>query len=87
MEVHIRIRGPVGPVIRAALDDVEVRSETVVTGTLPDDAAFHGLLGRIRDLGLHVLDVRMSADEGVPHDGVLDPNSPLDEPSTQEDAR
>lgn len=87
MEVHIRIRGPVGPVIRAALDDVEVRSETVVTGTLPDDAAFHGLLGRIRDLGLHVLDVRMSADEDVPQEGALDPRFLRDEPPIQKDAR
>jgi hypothetical protein len=38
--------------------------ETVLTGPVIDQAALHGILGRIRDLGVPLLSVkRLSADE------------------------
>jgi hypothetical protein len=32
--------------------------QTVVSGTLPDQSALHGVLDRVRDLGLTVISVR-----------------------------
>ncbi len=36
----------------------EVKGETVLAGTLPDQAALHGLLNKVRDLGLEILAVK-----------------------------
>lgn len=33
-------------------------TQTVISGLLPDQPALHGLLAKIRDLGLHLISVR-----------------------------
>jgi hypothetical protein len=59
MQVSIRVRGPLGPSLTAAFDDLDVRTETVVTGQIPDDAALHGVLDRLLNLGINIIDVRV----------------------------
>ena len=56
----ITIRGVAGPSVRAAFDDVAMSSAgdtTILRRAGADQAALHGLLRRIQDLGLELLDV------------------------------
>jgi hypothetical protein len=55
-----------------ALDD----GTTVLLGPVADQAALHGLLRRLGDLGLHLLSVRQQAD---------DKNPPLTTPTVEGD--
>jgi hypothetical protein len=56
----ITVRGIAGPWVRAAFYDVQVSGAgdtTVLRRAGTDQAALHGLLNRIQDLGLEVIDV------------------------------
>ena len=56
----ITVRGVAGPWVRAFFDDTEVSvagDTTVLRRAGADQAALHGLLRRIEDLGLELLDV------------------------------
>ena len=56
----ITVRGIAGPWVRGAFDDTEVSvagDTTVLRCAGADQAALHGLLRRIGDLGLELLDV------------------------------
>jgi hypothetical protein len=58
---EIRIKGRVSEETAFALDGlaVEVRPvETVLHGVITDQAALHGLLDRVADLGLELIEVR-----------------------------
>jgi hypothetical protein len=44
----------------------QANGETLLTGPVADQAALHGLLGKIRDLGLPLLLVRRVESEGEP---------------------
>jgi hypothetical protein len=62
----ITVRGVAGPRVRAAFEDVAVSAvgdTTVLRRTRTDQAALHGLLQRIQDLGLDVLDVHLESAE------------------------
>jgi hypothetical protein len=62
----ITVRGVAGPWVRAALDDVVLSTAgdtTVLRRAGTDQAALHGLLRRIWDLGLDVLDVHLEPAE------------------------
>jgi len=57
----ITVRGSAGPWVRGVFDDTEVSvvgDTTVLKRTGADQAALYGLLRRIEDLGLELLDVR-----------------------------
>jgi hypothetical protein len=58
---EVTVRGTTGPAVEAALGDVEISvvgETTVVRDRDADQAALFGLLQRLQDLGLEVLDVR-----------------------------
>ena len=62
----IIVRGVAGPAVRAAFCDVAVSAvgdTTVLRRAGTDQAALHGLLRRIQDLGLDVLDVHLESAE------------------------
>ena len=58
---EIRIKGELDAVWSDWFADMAVETavpgETLLRGSLPDQAALHGLLARIRDLGLPLLSV------------------------------
>ena len=58
-QYQVRVVGRVGPAASEVFADFGVRVEptaTVLSGAL-DQAALHGLLVRVRDLGLELVDV------------------------------
>jgi hypothetical protein len=62
----ITVRGVAGPSVRAAFDDVAMSSAgdtTILRRAGADQAALHGLLRRIQDLGLELLDVHRETAE------------------------
>ncbi len=62
----ITIRGIAGPWVRAAFGDTDVSAvddTTVLRRAGADQAALHGLLRRIEDLGLEILDVHRESAE------------------------
>ena len=63
---EIRVQGILDERWSAWFDGLEVRSEgddvTLVTGRVPDQAALHGLLTRINDLGLTLISVCSTTD-------------------------
>jgi hypothetical protein len=62
---QLRVEGPIPSDLVRDLGGLTVSvepAETVLSGTLPDQAALFGLLVRIHGLGLHLLEVRRLTD-------------------------
>lgn len=63
--IRVRIDGELGPALAEVFGDLRVTAigdgTTVLEGDLVDQPAVHGLLGRIRDLGLSLLEVETVA--------------------------
>ena len=58
---EIRVKGILDRRWAAWFEDLEVRSdgaETIISGPVADQAALHGLLAKVRDLGLFLISVR-----------------------------
>ena len=63
---EIRVRGVLSDTLLEAFPGLRARterSETVLSGELPDRAALHGVLAEIESLGLELLEVRSHASE------------------------
>jgi hypothetical protein len=64
-QYEIRIKGEVGDPVLASLEGMDSRvrpAETVLRGEIGDQAALHGLLARIRALGLELIELRQMRD-------------------------
>jgi hypothetical protein len=62
----ITVRGVAGHAVRAAFDGVAISAvddTTVLRRAGTDQAALHGILQRIQDLGLEILDVHLESAE------------------------
>ena len=58
---EIRVKGILGEQWTAWFEDLQVSSDgedSVITGPVADQAALHGLLAKVRDLGLFLISVR-----------------------------
>ncbi len=67
---ELSFKGAASESVRAMFPDFEVvpaHGSTTLRGALPDLAALHGAISRIRDLGLELLDVRLVAQERPIH--------------------
>jgi hypothetical protein len=71
-EYHIRLKGHLDQHWSDWFDNMtisnEANGEAVLSGRLPDQAALHGILIKIRDLGLPLLAVTTVATGESPHD-------------------
>jgi hypothetical protein len=66
---QIRIRGRLGRTARAAFPGLRAQAQgddTLLTGTLADQAALYGVLGRIEALGLELIEVRRESRAAQP---------------------
>jgi hypothetical protein len=65
---EIRIQGTLSPEWAEWFDgmemDLEADDVTVLAGPVPDQAALHGLLARVRDLNLTLISVNLSSRQG-----------------------
>jgi len=62
---QVRVSGTIPSELLAELSDMTISvepPETVLFGELPDQSALFGLLARIQDLGLQLLEVRRLTD-------------------------
>ncbi len=60
-EYQIEIGGTLGSLHSEWLEGMTMRSEgamTIITGSIPDQPALHGILARIRDLGMPLISIK-----------------------------
>ena len=58
---EIRVRGLLGPTLRAAFPDLAAHrqgQDTLLRGQLPDQSALYGVIHQLEALGLELLEVR-----------------------------
>jgi hypothetical protein len=70
MFYEIRVEGHIGDSWSSWFEGLAIRrdesGETVLTGPLVDEAALHGVLIKIRDLGLPLVELRRAPRAGKP---------------------
>jgi hypothetical protein len=61
---EIRVRGPIGPTMMQAfptLAATRAGRDTLLVGSLPDQAALYGVIQQLEALGLQLLEIRSPA--------------------------
>lgn len=62
------MRGELGPHLSACFGEVSIAAMpdgmTIISGEVVDQAALHGMLARIRDLGIELIDVHRVDPDG-----------------------
>jgi hypothetical protein len=59
---EVRLHGAASArLLEALCDEVDMKADTILYGNVEDQAALHGLLARISDIGLEIIDVRQLA--------------------------
>jgi hypothetical protein len=64
---EIRVKGRLGNMWSDWFDEFEItllKDETLLTGTVEDQAALHGVLNKVRDIGLTLISVRQAEVNG-----------------------
>ena len=73
---EIRVEGHLGDSWSPWLGGMDIRhkegGETVLSGPLPDEPALHGVLAKIRDLGLPLVEVKRAISETATPDAEED---------------
>ncbi len=68
MHYEIRVSGVLGSGWSAWFEGLQVtsdeHSQTIIAGPIADQAALHGVLAKVRDLGLELLEVRRTGQTG-----------------------
>jgi hypothetical protein len=59
---ELRVRGAISGRALSMFEEMDIRSDTLLSGVVQDQAALHGLLERIRDLGLELVEVHQVPD-------------------------
>ena len=69
---HIQVQGHLDQSLSAWFDDFRITNETngtaVLIGSIVDQAALHGVLLKVRDLGLPLVAVNLIANDGAEDD-------------------
>jgi hypothetical protein len=58
---ELRVRGPIGPTMMQAFPTLAASrsgQDTLLTGSLPDQAALYGVIHQLEALGLQLLEIR-----------------------------
>jgi hypothetical protein len=64
-QIEIHIKGHIPYAWSDWFDDLEIKNHgdnSILSGTVPDHAAVHGIIERIRDLNLDLISVNLSDD-------------------------
>ena len=64
----IKVCGEAGPTVRAVFDDFDItvhENVTVLRGDIGDRAALYGVLQRLQDFGIEILEVRRETPTGA----------------------
>jgi hypothetical protein len=74
---EVRVHGVASArLVESLCADVDMSADTILHGIIEDQAALHGLLARIRDIGLEIADVRQVSYWQGPPPGSLGPTPP-----------